>query len=131
MSERFQDSQEEKRRDIRESLVRETLEKAGIPHADEYFVCGVPRRLDTLTTPEVRREMDEVLEKGQRRIAFDLRDTEYICSKGLYLLKELKVTTRRHNKGDIRLIDPSEKIIEFIKDAGMEGYFKILSTKEE
>ena len=79
-------------------------------------------RLDTVSSPELEKEIDASLENVTSLI-LDLEKLEYISSSGLrVLLKAQKIMSK---KGDMKVINVNEMIMEIFEVTGFSDILTI------
>lgn len=93
-------------------------------------VMSVTGRVDSSTAPELESQLNQLVDHGQHHIVLDLKDVEYMSSAGLramvHILKLVK-----HVNGDLRLANPSARVEEVLRLAGLTSIFSIHPTQEE
>ena len=72
-------------------------------------------RLDTITAPELEKELDRLLPSANNLI-FDMKELEYISSAGLRII--LKAQKTMKDKGEMKLIGVNENIMEVFEITG-------------
>lgn len=72
-------------------------------------------RLDTITAPELEKELDSLLPCANNLI-FDMKELEYISSAGLRII--LKAQKTMKDKGEMKLIGVNENIMEVFEITG-------------
>jgi len=79
--------------------------------ATDTFLIKVGGYVDTTTSQELDRTLEELLKKDIVRIIIDLEDVDYISSAGWGIfISEIK--TIRHKGGDIKLVKMSPDVLE-------------------
>jgi len=67
-----------------------TLKKDG-----EKVIASIKGLLDTLTTPDFKKELLELIDNGERKIILDFSELDFICTDGLsgilVLIKRMEV----------------------------------------
>jgi len=79
-------------------------------------------RLDTTTSPELEKELDDVLD-GVEELIMDFSNLEYISSAGLRVL--LSVHKALHNKGRMKVVNPNEIVREVFEVTGFDNILTI------
>ena len=72
-------------------------------------------RLDTITAPELEKELDSLLPTANNLI-FDMKELEYISSAGLRIILKAQKTIK--DKGEMKLIGVNENIMEVFEITG-------------
>jgi anti-sigma B factor antagonist len=81
-------------------------------------------RIDSNTASELEAAFEAITTQDRYRIVVDMQDLEYISSRGLRALISTLKTTRRWNRGDLRLCNVPERIAGVLDLAGLTPLFK-------
>ena len=93
----------------------------------QYSRCDVVKmtgRVDTYTAPKLQETMDAVVESGKNNIVFDMREVDFLSSKGLWVLTETQKKCKKQ-RGKLVLVNTDEKIRKSFDLVGMGDYFDI------
>ncbi|MBL8096488.1 MAG: STAS domain-containing protein [Anaerolineales bacterium] len=90
-------------------------------NVDVFRVVG---RIDSTTAPDLDGALHTAADGANPRIVIDLSPAEYISSAGLRALVSAAKAARR-NGGDVRIAQPSERVSEVLKLAGLESIFSL------
>ena len=82
----------------------------------------VAGRLDTMTAPELEKELNESL-KGVTALTFDLIKLDYVSSAGLRVL--LSAQKKMNKQGEMKLIHVNETIMEIFEVTGFSDILTI------
>jgi anti-sigma B factor antagonist len=93
-------------------------------------VVAVAGRVDSATAPDLEGKLRELVDAGQSQIVLDLKDVEYMSSAGLRAMVSTLKSVKRVN-GDLRLANPSTRVEEVLRLAGLTSIFSIHPTQEE
>lgn len=87
-------------------------------------------RVDTLSADELHAALARAIDEGRTNLVVDLQGVEYMSSAGL---RELVSALKQVNKlnGDLRIAQPSPKVMEVLELAGLDTIFKIYTTQVE
>ena len=89
---------------------------------DDKLYVAVEGRLDTITSPDLEKEIDADIE-GVKELTLDFEKLEYISSSGLrVLLAEQKVMNKQ---GSMKLINVNETIMEIFEVTGFTDILTI------
>ena len=89
---------------------------------DDKFYVAVEGRLDTITSPDLEKEINESIE-GVKELTIDFDKVEYISSSGLrVLLAEQKVMNKQ---GSMKLINVNDTIMEIFEVTGFTDILTI------
>ena len=90
---------------------------------DQCASFSLVGRLDTITAPELERELKDVLPDA-RELVLDFAGLEYISSAGLrVLLSAQKIMAKQ---GEMRLVNVNETIMEIFE---VTGFSEILTIQ--
>ena len=85
-------------------------------------VVKVTGRVDSNSAPDLERALKSLLGSDRHQIVLDLEDTDYLSSAGVRVLIAT-IKAARHANGDVHLAHPSERVLEVLRLAGLEGIF--------
>ena len=89
---------------------------------DDKLYVAVEGRLDTITSPDLEKEINESIE-GVKELTIDFDKVEYISSSGLrVLLAEQKVMNKQ---GSMELINVNDTIMEIFEVTGFTDILTI------
>ncbi len=82
-------------------------------------------RIDSYTAPEVEEALNQLIEKGQYNIIFDMRDVTFVSSAGWWALIRIQKEVKKMNRGELVLVKIDERIKESMDLVGISTYFKV------
>jgi len=89
---------------------------------NENTVIALEGRLDTVTAPELEKELKDALE-GTKNLTFDFAKLEYISSAGLrVILAAQKVMSKQ---GEMKVCNVNETIMEIFEVTGFSDILTI------
>lgn len=94
-----------------------TLNKEGTK-----LTVAVSGRLDTLTSPDLEKQVEPALE-GITELILDLKDLEYISSAGLRVL--LGMAQIMEKQGDMKVTNPNEAVMDVFSVTGFDDILTI------
>jgi len=86
--------------------------------------------LDSSTFPDLQEHLNNLLQQGTRYYLLDLEELTYISSAGLGVLMGI-LREVREKKGDLKIINMSEKIERVFSLLGFSRLMKVYSSEEE
>lgn len=99
-------------------------------HEDNVSVISIEGEITFENSAQLREKIDSECEQGHYNIVIDLIGLKYMSSAGMgVLVHGLKQT--RANKGDLRLVNLSDKMRRVFLITQFTHHFKVLSTIEE
>lgn len=97
---------------------------------DGVAVIALGGEVDVYTSPRLKQEMVDLLNKGTARLIIDLSAVEYLDSTGLgVLIGGLK--RARERDGDLRLICDNLRILRIFEITGLTKIFDIYRSEAE
>jgi anti-sigma B factor antagonist len=97
---------------------------------DDVEVIKFSGRIIYDTEEVVKKELDQLVGGGAKKLVFDLSELMYINSSGLGLLiNALKQI--RANGGDVKLSNMRDELKELFKITSLDSVFNIYETEEE
>jgi anti-sigma B factor antagonist len=94
----------------------------------EYKRCSLVKmtgRIDSATGDSLKKTFEDLQEKGQFKLVFDMADVDFMSSKGWWVLIETQKISKRYNRGEVLLANVPEKILSSLDLVGMSHYFKV------
>ncbi len=82
-------------------------------------------RIDSYTAPEVEEALNQLIEKGQFNIIFDMRDVTFVSSAGWWALIRIQKEVKKMSRGELVLVKLDERIRESMDLVGIGPYFKV------
>jgi len=93
-------------------------------------VMSVTGRVDSATAPDLENALKKLVEADKTQIVLDLKNVEYMSSAGLRAMVSTLKAVKRVN-GDLRLANPSPRVEEVLRLAGLTSIFSIHPTPDE
>src|SRR5262245_42320790 len=84
----------------------------------DVLVLAVQGSLDVITSPELEKKVQELIDSGERRLVFDLSKLDYISSAGLRAVM-LGVKQMTEAGGHIRFCGLSKQVRQVFDIAGL------------
>jgi anti-sigma B factor antagonist len=88
-------------------------------------------RIDSYTAPEVEEALNQLIEKGQYNIIFDMRDVTFVSSAGWWALIRVQKEVKKMNRGELVLVNLDQRIKESMDLVGIGPYFKAFDDLTE
>lgn len=98
-------------------------------HGD-VTVLAVSGNLDSLTVPEVRPVIEQIVASGTKKVALELSGLEVIDSSGIGAIVSLFKRVRSL-KGDVKIVGVKGQPREILRLLGLERAFDIVATLDE
>ena len=96
----------------------------------EITVLRISGNLDSLTVPEVRPVIEQIVGSGMRKVALELSGLEVIDSSGIGAIVSL-FKRMRGMQGDVKIVGVRGQPREILRLLGLERAFDIVPTLEE
>ena len=94
-----------------------------------YNVIEFEGSLDTVTSPAVEKEINELISKGTLKFVFNFEKTKYMSSSGLRVL--LATAKKLKGKGELKISNLNEVITEVFDVSGFSTILNVYKTEEE
>jgi anti-sigma B factor antagonist len=88
-------------------------------------VLSTSGRIDSYTAPEVEEALNQLIEKGQYNIIFDMCDVTFVSSAGWWALIRVQKEVKKMNRGELILVHMDERIRESMDLVGIAPYFTV------
>lgn len=97
---------------------------------DQVRLLEVSGRIDSMNANELGDALTREIDEGHTQIVLDLAGVDYMSSAGLReIVSALKRVKR--GTGDLRIAQPSERVLEVLEMAGLDTIFQIFPTQTE
>lgn len=91
---------------------------------------AVKGRLDSMSSPEIQKHMNDLILSGKRTIVVNLEEVTYVSSAGLRVFLDVQKKLKRAD-GKIIFYKISENVLNVFKMSGFLTIFSVASTREE
>jgi anti-sigma B factor antagonist len=88
----------------------------------------VSGRIDSSNAAQFDDILKELAQRGKYNVVLDMAGVDYISSAGLRALVALLRESKKH-RGDVRLAQPSERVVEVLSLAGLDSLFTVYSDR--
>jgi len=88
-------------------------------------------RIDSYTAPEVEEALNQIIEKGQYNIIFDMKDVNFVSSAGWWALIRVQKEAKKMNRGELVLLNLDKRIKDSMDLVGIGSYFQIFDDLTE
>ncbi len=96
---------------------------------DDYRIIEFSGNLDTATSPEVEKTINECIENGDLKFIFNFENTKYMSSSGLRVL--LATAKKLKNRGELRISNLNTVIEEVFDVSGFSSILNVYKSQEE
>ena len=90
-------------------------------------VVKMDGRIDSNTSPDLKKALDKVMEDGTFKIVFDMTGVDFVSSSGVWVLMETQKACKRWNRGQLVLAGPNERISRSLDLSGVQHFFNIFT----
>lgn len=94
------------------------------------WLLKVEGRIDSNSAPEMETKLGDMVDAEKTQIILNLKDVEYMSSAGLRAMVSTLKKVKRVN-GDLRLCEPSARVHEVLRLAGLTSIFSIYNAQAE
>jgi len=103
----------------------------GVMQMDGVVVVHADGRIDSNNANELGVALSGVIDDGQIHIVLDLSTVSYMSSAGLRELVIALKKVRAVDTGDMRLVQPSDRVMEVLEMAGLDTVFEIFPSQDD
>ncbi len=96
----------------------------------QVTVMSVSGRVDSATAPELENALKQLVDGNKVRIVLDLTGVDYMSSAGLRAMVSTLKSVKRAS-GDLRLANPSSRVAEVLRLAGLTSIFSIYTSQTD
>ena len=93
-------------------------------------IVRVKGEIDLRTSPQLRKELINLLDDAPGKIVLDLADVSYVDSSGVGTIVELKRRVMR-SKGDVILVALQQRVRSLFEITRLDKFFTLVDTVEE
>jgi anti-sigma B factor antagonist len=96
-------------------------------------VIEVSGRIDSNTAGEFDEVVMGLVDSGHKNLIFDMADVEFLSSAGLRTLVSARKAVQSGTvqpSGEIRLAQPSERVVDTLQIAGLDVLFESFPDRE-
>ena len=80
-------------------------------------------RLDSVEAPRLAQALEAANQRGKYKIVVDMSQLEYMSSAGFRALGDAQRNSKRHNSGEVLLLQVPGNIRDALEMVGFAGYF--------
>ena len=93
-------------------------------------VISVGGRIDSMNANQLGEALLLEIDNGNNKLVLDLARVDYMSSAGL---REIVTSLKRAKRadGDLRVAEPSERLLDIFEMAGLDTILQIFSTQGE
>ena len=96
----------------------------------QVTVMTVSGRVDSATAPDLENALKQLVDGNKIRIVLDLTGVDYMSSAGLRAMVSTLKSVKRAS-GDLRLANPSSRVAEVLRLAGLTSIFSVYSSQTD
>jgi anti-sigma B factor antagonist len=96
----------------------------------QVTVMTVSGRVDSATAPDLENALKQLVDGNKNRIVLDLTGVDYMSSAGLRAMVSTLKSVKRAS-GDLRLANPSSRVAEVLRLAGLTSIFSIYPSQTD
>lgn len=95
----------------------------------KWKLISISGRFDAQNAQKVDAEVKSLIEQGNKYIAIDLTEINYMSSAGLRILLSNRKLTKEKG-GSLVLVNPQENVMEVLELSGFSNIFFIMNSIE-
>jgi anti-anti-sigma factor len=91
---------------------------------------NVKGRIDSMTSPEIQQQINDLILRGERNLVANLEEVNYISSAGLRIFLGAQKQLKKAG-GEIIFYNVSHSVVEVFKLGAFDQIFRFASTRED
>lgn len=101
-----------------------------VSNLEQVTLVKVNGRVDGTNANQLGSALAGQIDSGKTRLVLDLSSVEYMSSAGL---REIVMAYKRvqRNAGDVRIVQPSRRVMELLEVSGLDTVFQIFPSQSE
>ncbi|HLF74233.1 MAG TPA: STAS domain-containing protein [Anaerolineales bacterium] len=92
---------------------------------DQIELITVTGRVDSVEAPRLAQALEDANRRGRYKIIVDMSQLEYMSSAGFRALATAQRNSRRHERGDVLLVQVPDQVREALELVGFTNHFNI------
>lgn len=100
-----------------------------VDSVENVTLVKVQGRVDSMNANQLGDALAEEIESGHVQIVLDLAGVDYMSSAGLREIVNALKKVKPH--GDLRIAQPTDRVLEVLEMAGLNTILKIFNTQTE
>lgn len=101
-----------------------------VTHSDPVTLIEASGRIDSSNANQLGDALSGVIDEGQTQLVLDLSGVGYMSSAGLREIVSALKKLRRA-AGDLRIAQPSPRVVEVIEMSGLDSELRVYATQAE
>ncbi|MGQ9887397.1 MAG: STAS domain-containing protein [Aggregatilineales bacterium] len=104
--------------------------EVNVSYTHEVAIVEARGRIDSSTAAALGEALTSAVEAGSARVVLDLSQVDYMSSAGL---REIVTAFKkaRSLQGDIRVAEPTPRVLEVLELSGLDTFMKIYPSRAE
>jgi len=94
-----------------------------VKELEQIELITVKGRLDSVEAPRFTQALEAANQRGKYKIIVDMSQLEYMSSAGFRTLGEVQRNGKRHNRGEVLLVQIPDNIHNALEMVGFADYF--------
>ena len=96
-----------------------------VKELEQAELITVKGRLDSVEAPRFAQALEAANQRGKYKIIVDMSQLEYMSSAGFRALGEVQRNSKRHNRGEVLLVQIPDNIRNALEMVGFADYFHV------
>lgn len=101
-----------------------------VTESNSIEVIAVKGRMDSVEAPHFEKALQDANQRGMYNLVIDMAHLEYMSSAGFRALVAAQRNSRRHNRGDVVLVQVPGLVYEALEMVGFAEHFSIFEDLE-
>ena len=96
-----------------------------VKELEQAELITINGRLDSVEAPRLAQALEAAQQRGKYKIIVDMSQLEYMSSAGFRALGDAQRNSKRHNRGEVLLVQVPDHIRNALEMVGFADYFHV------
>jgi anti-sigma B factor antagonist len=96
-----------------------------VKELEQAELITINGRLDSVEAPRLVQALETANQRGKYKIVVDMSQVEYMSSAGFRALGDAQRNSKRHNRGEVLLVQVPDNIRDALEMVGFADYFHL------
>lgn len=96
-----------------------------VKELEQAELITINGRLDSVEAPRLVQALETANQRGKYKIVVDMSQLEYMSSAGFRALGDAQRNSKRHNRGEVLLVQVPDNIRDALEMVGFADYFHV------
>src|SRR5215207_2290572 len=96
-----------------------------VKELEQAELITINGRLDSVEAPRLAQALEAANQRGKYKIVIDMSQLEYMSSAGFRALGDAQRNSKRHNRGEVLLVQIPDNVRDALEMVGFADYFHV------